>query len=125
MPGSSSTTRMVAVDGAARSAATLTGASDVCSAVLGRYTLKTVPASNVLSTDTAPPFCLTMPYTVARPSPVPLPVPFVVKNGSNTCGGTSGGMPQPVCVTDNMTYAPGAADKYRLDVPSARTTFRV
>ena len=33
-----------------------------------------------------PPLCFTMPYTVARPSPVPLPGSLVVKNGSKMLG---------------------------------------
>ena len=37
-----------------------------------------------------------MPWTVARPSPVPLPGSLVVKNGSNRRACTSGVMPVPV-----------------------------
>ena len=44
----------------------------------------------------APLFCCTMPYTVARPSPVPLPLSFVVKNGSKILDSVSESMPVPV-----------------------------
>ena len=43
-----------------------------------------------------PPLCFTMPYTVARPRPVPLPTPFVVKNGSKMRAFVSASMPRPV-----------------------------
>ena len=44
-----------------------------------------------------------MPWTVARPSPVPLPSSLVVKNGSNKRACTSGVMPAPVSVTVSAT----------------------
>ena len=40
-----------------------------------------------------PPDCLTNPYTMLRPSPVPEPVGLVVKNGSNARRRTSSHMP--------------------------------
>ena len=43
-----------------------------------------------------PPLCLTMPYTVASPRPVPSA--FVVKNGSNTRAWVCSSMPLPVSV---------------------------
>src|SRR2546430_9033485 len=49
---------------------------------MGKYTRTRVPLPGSLSTSTEPPCCCTSPYTVARPSPVPLPSGFVVKNGS-------------------------------------------
>src|SRR3989475_11160571 len=48
----------------------------------GKYTRTRVPLPGSLSTSIEPPCCRTNPYTVARPSPVPLPTGFVVKNGS-------------------------------------------
>jgi len=46
-------------------------------------TLNVVPCPGSLSTEIVPPpLCFTIPKTVARPSPVPLPGSFVVKNGS-------------------------------------------
>jgi hypothetical protein len=51
----------------------------------------------------APPVCLAMPYTWLRPNPVPLPIPFVVKNGSNAFFCTSSVMPRPVSHTDTTT----------------------
>ena len=56
-----------------------------------------------------PPLCLMMPYTVASPSPVPLPFSLVVKNGSNMCACVSSLMPVPLSVTAIMTYGPGRA----------------
>jgi hypothetical protein len=50
-----------------------------------------------------PPLCWTIPYTVARPSPVPLPGPLVVKNGSKIRAITSGVMPRPVSLTASRT----------------------
>ena len=44
-----------------------------------------VPRPTSLSTWMLPPLCFTIPYTVASPSPVPLPIGLVVKNGSKTC----------------------------------------
>ena len=50
---------------------------------------KVVPLPGRLSTKMWPPLWLTMPNTVARPRPVPLPKSLVVKNGSKMCA--SGG----------------------------------
>jgi hypothetical protein len=58
----------------------------------------------------------------AGPSPVPLPTSLVVKKGSKTRSRISGGIPQPVSVTDTSTYDPG---KHPATAPSSRTTFRV
>jgi len=43
--------------------------------------------------------CLTMPYTIASPSPVPLPASFVVKNGSKTRSCVFSSIPMPVSDT--------------------------
>ena len=43
-----------------------------------------------------------------RPRPVPLPTSLVVKNGSKARRRMSGGMPEPVSLTDSMAYSPGA-----------------
>jgi len=50
-----------------------------------------------------PPVCLTMPYTVDSPSPVPLPTSLVVKNGSKILSMISVGMPVPVSSTSTST----------------------
>ena len=55
-----------------------------------------------------PPDCFTIPYTVASPSPVPLPVGLVVKNGSKSRAIVALSMPHPVSVTASSTYRPGA-----------------
>ena len=44
--------------------------------------MKELPAPGALSTPMLPPSCVTMPYAVERPSPVPLVSVLVVKNGS-------------------------------------------
>src|SRR2546428_13761204 len=46
-----------------------------------------------------PLLCLTIPYTVASPSPVPLPRSLVVKNGSKICVRVPASIPVPVSVT--------------------------
>jgi len=48
----------------------------------GRKIRKVLPSPGDEATVTSPPLCFTMPYTVLSPSPVPLPRPLVVKNGS-------------------------------------------
>jgi hypothetical protein len=40
-----------------------------------------------------------MPYTVARPSPLPSPTGLVVKKGSKARANVSGRIPAPVSVT--------------------------
>ena len=64
----------------------------------GSMTRKVVPAPSADSTSIRPPACCTMPKTVARPRPVPLSGPFVVKNGSKSRAFTSSVMPVPVSV---------------------------
>ena len=56
-----------------------------------------------------PPLCLTIPYTVARPNPVPLPFSFVVKKGSKMCAKVSASIPTPVSLTASITCGPAAA----------------
>ena len=72
-----------------------------------------------------PPLCLTMPYTVARPRPVPWPTPLVVKNGSKTWASTSSDIPQPVSVTDSMAYRPGFTSGCRRVIASSNSAFAV
>ena len=54
-----------------------------------------------------PLLCFTIPNTVARPRPVPLPVSFVVKNGSKIRPRVTSSMPVPVSVTASITCGPG------------------
>ena len=56
-----------------------------------------------MSISILPPLWLTTPYAVARPSPVPLPVSFVVKNGSKARVRVSSSMPVPVSVISTAT----------------------
>ena len=60
-----------------------------------------LPAS--LNTLICPPNCVTMLWTVARPSPVPRPGSLVVKYGSNSRARVSSSMPGPVSLTESMT----------------------
>ena len=53
-----------------------------------------------------PPCCLTIPYTIASPRPVPLSGPFVVKNGSNTRSRVFSSIPTPVSETVSRAYLP-------------------
>ena len=65
------------------------------------------PSPGALSTRMKPPFCRTLPYTAARPRPVPTRSPFVEKNGSKTRSSISGDMPHPVSSTVSATKSPG------------------
>ena len=58
-----------------------------------------VPEPGSLLSRTVPPDCCAIPYTWLNPSPVPLPIGLVVKNGSNTRSSRCGGMPGPVSLT--------------------------
>ena len=66
-----------------------------------------------------------MPYTVERPSPVPRPVSFVVKNGSKTRSRVAASMPTPVSVTATRTCGPTPAPSLWAAKPSSRSTFAV
>ena len=48
---------------------------------------------------TPPPDCAVKPCTIERPSPVPLPTPLVVKNGSMAFARVASLMPMPVSAT--------------------------
>ena len=54
----------------------------------GRRTRKTDPFPGADSTSISPPRPLTIPWQIERPSPVPTPTGFVVKNGSKIRGRT-------------------------------------
>jgi PAS domain S-box-containing protein len=60
-------------------------------------------APGALSTWMWPLLCCTIPNTVERPSPVPLPSSFVVKKGSKIRSRVAASMPVPVSVTASMT----------------------
>ena len=63
--------------------------------------MKVEPRPGRDSTRIAPPAWRTMPYTVARPRPVP--VSLVVKNGSKMRERISSVMPQPPSFTESDT----------------------
>src|SRR5438309_7080501 len=63
---------------------------------IGRKTLKLVPTPTWDSTSMRPRCSSTMPYATDRPSPVPRPCGFVVKNGSKIFGRSSCWIPVPV-----------------------------
>jgi hypothetical protein len=50
-----------------------------------------------------PPLSVTMPYTVASPSPVPLPGSLVVKKGSKIRAWVAASMPVPLSLTTSST----------------------
>jgi hypothetical protein len=72
------------------------------SATAGRRILKLVPCATSDWHRMAPPLCSTMPRTVAKPRPVPLPVSFVVKKGSKMCSCIWASMPTPVSRTASI-----------------------
>src|SRR2546425_7165907 len=65
--------------GAATGVGRLVGSSGA--STRGRYMRNMAPCPTVLSTVMWPPLCRTMPYTVASPSPVPLPRGFATVYG--------------------------------------------
>ena len=74
----------------------------------GKIMRTVVPRPTLLSIVETPPDCSANPCTIANPRPLPLPLSFVVKKGSNTRFNTSGSIPQPVSVTLTETYSPGS-----------------
>ena len=50
-----------------------------------------------------------MPYTMLKPSPVPCPIPLVVKNGSQAWRKVASSMPTPVSATSRQTKWPARA----------------
>ena len=66
------------------------------------------PSPGRETSSTWPPARSATPWTVASPNPLPSPVVFVVKKGSNARSATSGDIPVPVSATEMRTYVPGA-----------------
>jgi len=66
-----------------------------------------------------------MPYTIARPRPVPLPVSLVVKNGSKTFDRVASSMPIPMSVTASITYAPLRMSGWQCTWVSSSSTLAV
>src|SRR6185437_13494603 len=69
------------------------------SAGSGKRISKVVPSPGTLATVTRPPWLVTMPCTIDRPSPVPSLTGLVVKNGSKMRAMTAASMPYPVSLT--------------------------
>src|SRR6185312_7206115 len=84
-----------------------------------------VPTSTSLSIQTYPPLCLMIPYTVDRPSPLPLPTGLVVKNGSNARARVVSSMPAPLSRTTSDTYWPGLMYGRPPAMPSSTSMFEV
>ena len=126
--GSSSTTRIVssprakapALDAGSWQCAGGAAAAWAGLEAPGKKRVKVEPAPSWLSTITQPWCCLTIPYTVASPSPVPLPGSLVVKNGSNKWLTVAGLMPQPVSATLRRTKWPGRASGLRIGANGSR-----
>ena len=74
--------------------------------------------------NTQPSFCLTMPYTVARPRPDPLPISLVVKNGSNSRSSVSGLIPAPRVADPDLDIVAGRHVGPRSTWGVANWTFR-
>jgi uncharacterized membrane protein len=96
-----------------------------------------VPTPGVVRTTMPPWWLFMMPWTTARPRPVPLPAAFAVKNGSKMRSSVASLMPAPVSSTtgvykgpDESTATPrrGTANaharKRALRVPNLRTVLR-
>ena len=66
-----------------------------------------MPTPTSLHTPMKPPLCLTIPYAVESPNPVPLPLSLVVKNGSKIFGITASLIPTPVSEMEIITNEPG------------------
>src|SRR6266496_3906912 len=83
------------------------------------------PPPGWLSTVMYPPLCLMMPYAVARPSPVPLPTGFVVKNGSKIRDTVAASIPTPVSVIERTSYGPGSSPTFCRANTASTSTWRV
>src|SRR2546430_837930 len=81
--------------------------ADASACAAGKYRRNVVPRPISLSTKMKPPLRFNVPYTIDRPRPVPLPISFVVKNGSNMRACVLSVMPWPVSATDRTAYSPG------------------
>ncbi len=66
-----------------------------------------------------------MPYAVESPSPVPLVLSLVVKNGSKMRSRVARSMPMPVSDTESITYWPGATPTCSAAHSSPRVTLAV
>ena len=79
-----------------------------------------VPPPGSLLTSKCPPLWATRLLTVDRPSPVPRPGPFVVKNGWKALRSVNSSIPQPVSFTDSSTsthVSPMFEQSFRAELP--------
>jgi hypothetical protein len=78
-----------------------------CAADARQVDLEGRPLARFTIDEDVPPLSLTIPKTVARPSPVPLPLSLVEKKGSKIRARVSFFIPHPVSLTASSTYGPG------------------
>lgn len=78
------------------------------------------PPSGTLASSMRPSCNSTIFRVTLRPSPVPSPVGFVVKNGSNTLLSNSGGMPGPLSRISRTTTRSPARKGLAVRVPKLR-----
>ena len=113
--GSSSTTRTTwdvskVWDGGTRGPATERGdGSATACAATGSQISAVVPEPGRLRSARRPCDWAASPCTIERPSPVPLPTPLVVKNGSCARARTASSMPVPVSATDRHSIVPASS----------------
>ena len=69
-----------------------------------------VPLPTSLSNVIVPFMFVTMRCEIASPRPVPTPTGLVLKNGVNSRGRTSGGIPVPVSRIDTTTRPAGSTE---------------
>ena len=104
-PSSSSTISTRAAIGAGAAGAAVPAATGG-GVTTGSSTPNVVPRPGTLSTVMVPPCSSMMLRHSDRPSPVPSPAGFVVKNGSKMRERISGGMPRPVSAISTRTRPP-------------------
>ena len=74
-----------------------------CASAAGSQSSTVVPAPRRLVMRIAPSDCAARPCTIDSPSPVPLPTPLVVKNGSAARFSVCSSIPTPVSDTEMQT----------------------
>ena len=123
---SSSSTTRTAPETVARGVRAEAGDAATAGALsTGKSTSNVVPRPTALVTEIAPPLWVTMPSTVASPSPVPLPFSLVVKKGSNARRRVASSIPKPESVTESATWGPGERPVRSAACSESRATVEV